>query len=501
MILALVLGAMLGPPSPAPFSSVAIPWTRPTPAPVVWDGAPGTRFTVTFEPLDPSADGEARVLARVRFRTASGAETHLLGGGDFDYVPTRGRAQWQTRLRYGGPAAIVRLRSLGSFDLRVVANKPAGLATVIAHFDASRIRLPAVVAKAVGPHLIAFGFAPRPGAADRTIQRARGSSGFSTFAHVRGSQATFRDGSVLPNERYTYRIALNGEPPRDLTVQTPPEVPQAGVATVRGTGAWIAFSGSLRDDDRYTRLDPDRIVATARRSGLHYLMLRMTYGEFWQITPDAKRTIDRLIDGAARARIALLAWTVPREASAEDVAASVRALVYRTPAGHGMSGLAVDLERGDEFLGVGKRGFAALASYLGFVRAAVGPQALLVATVEDPYLERLDNRVYPYRAIARSADVIQPMTYWRMLRRSTSVDRMREALAGSYRALRAQAGPERPISIGGQTAALSPSGGPPPVELAASIPSCKRLGAIGVAFYAWSWTTDAQWDAIRRVPW
>ena len=125
---------------------------------------------------------------------------------------------------------------------------------------------------------------------------------------------------------------------------------------------------------------------------------------------EAKPTIDRLIDEAAGAGIAILAWTVPRESTAEDVATNARALTYRTPLGHGISGRAVDLERGEEFLG-------------GRVRAAVGPRALLIATVEDPYLEKLDNKLFPYRTIARSADVLQPMTYWRMLRPNTTVER------------------------------------------------------------------------------
>jgi len=195
-----------------------------------------------------------------------------------------------------------------------------------------------------------------------------------------------------------------------MSVRVPPQGTRGSSAAVRGTGAWLAFSGSARDDDSYTRLDPDRIIDTAASVGLHYLMVRLTYGEFWQITPAAKPTIDRLIDRAAESHVALLAWTVPREASAEDVASNVAALTYRTAAGNGMRGLAVDLERSEEFLSSGRPGYAALEAHLWLVRAAVGPHALIVATVEDSYLEKLDNRVFPYRAIARSADVLQPMT-------------------------------------------------------------------------------------------
>jgi len=158
MILALLFGAVLAQASVAPLSSDPVPWTRPTPTPVVWDAAPAVRYTVSLEPLDLSPDGSARVLARVRFTDARGAETHLLRGGDFDYFPSRGVAQWQTRLRYGGPAAIVRLTTPGALDLRVVANKPAGLGSMRAHLPAARLVVPALAVRAIGPHLVQIGF-------------------------------------------------------------------------------------------------------------------------------------------------------------------------------------------------------------------------------------------------------------------------------------------------------------------------------------------------------
>ena len=501
MILAIVLLAVLAQASAAPLSFASVPWTRPTPTPVLWDGAPAVRYSVTLEPLDLSADGTARVLVRVRFQALDGTETHLLRGGDFDYFPSRGVAQWQTRLRYGGPASIVRVTASGPLEVRVVANKPTGLGTIRAHLTAAQLVVPPLIARAIGPHLVQLGFFPRVTAGNVRIERADSSGAYRTIARLAATLSTYRDSAVVPNGNPRYRVTIAGRATRVLDVHVPAEFAPGSLATVRGTGAWLAFSGSTRDDDSYTRLDPERTIATAARIGLHYLMVRLTYGEFWQITPEAKATIDRLIDRAAERHIAVLAWTVPREPSAEDIAANVAALAYRTPAGNGLRGLAVDLERGEEFLGRGRSGYAALASYLGFVRSAVGARALIVATVEDPYLEKLDNHAFPYRTIAKSADVLQPMTYWRMLRRSTTAAGMRDAIAGSVRALRSQAGPLRPISVGGQTVPLSPSGGPPPAELAQSIEACKRAGAIGEAFYAWTGTTGEQFDAIGRARW
>ena len=144
MIQAIVLGAVLAQAGAAPLSSEPIAWTRPTPTPVLWDGAPAASYSVTLEPLDLSPDGTARVLVRVRFRAVGGAETHLLRGGDFDYFPSRGVLQRQTRLRYGDPAAIVRVDARGPLDVRVVANKPTGLGTVRAHLAAAQFVMPSL---------------------------------------------------------------------------------------------------------------------------------------------------------------------------------------------------------------------------------------------------------------------------------------------------------------------------------------------------------------------
>jgi hypothetical protein len=61
---------------------------------------------------------------------------------------------------------------------------------------------------------------------------------------------------------------------------------------------------------------------------------------------------------------------------------------------------------------------------------------LLVATVEDPNLERLPAGTIPYAAIAAAADVLQPMSYWRMRGAGTSIAGMRGELARSYALVR-----------------------------------------------------------------
>jgi hypothetical protein len=199
--------------------------------------------------------------------------------------------------------------------------------------------------------------------------------------------------------------------------------------------------------------------------------------------------------------VAVIGWTVPRAPSFEDLAPNAEIAAYRTPKGNGITGLAVDLERGEEYLGDGPRGYAALRTYLAVLRRAVGPRVLLVATVEDPFLEHLDQAKVPYREIARDADVLQPMTYWRMMGPWDTIPKVQSAVAGSVALVRQLAARDIPIDVGAQTGVLSKRGAPPGDELAAAIEASRRAGAIGVTFYDWGGTGPEQWDAIARTSW
>jgi hypothetical protein len=490
-----IVAAAFGWPTP-------VPTTAPQPVPtVLWDGAAAASFELDVRPYDVSPDGEARALVRLRFRAGAGAPTRLRRGADFDYFPTRGAAQWQTRLRFGGPAALVALRDDGPAAVRVVANRPAGLAPRSAPFDTRGWPGPRVVAAAVGPHLVRVGWFPRVVHGTVRVERldVRGRRVASVL--LPGPISSWDDPEVRPGGVARYAVV---RPERGRTVvaaDVPAEPPPSDAGLVRGKGAWLAFSGDPLDDVAYTKLEPERIAATAKQAGLRYVELRLAYGAFDEVTPAAKATVDRLIDALGAAGVAVVGWTVPRAAAFDDLARAAAIARYRTPAGTPVRGLAVDLERGGEFMGSGPAGYAALRDYLGVLRAAVGPRTLLVATVEDPFLEHLDGTTFPYAAIARAADVLQPMTYWRMLGPWDSVPKLRTAVAGSAAALRRLAGRPVPLNLGAQTASLSARGAPPADEVAASLDAGRRAGAIGVAFYDWSGTAPEQWEAIAAAPW
>lgn len=476
-----------------------LPTTAPAPRPtVLWEGNAAASFALDVRPLDVTPDGEARALVRVVFRDARGAPARSRHGTDFTWLASRGAVQWQTGLRFGGPAAIVSVDQDGPVALRVVARRPA-LGERRAAFDTRRWRLARVAGGALGPHLARIGWFPRETRGPVRIERLDAAGRTIARASVPAPSMSWSDGDVVPGTVARYVVRRPGAAPVRLAIDVPRETPPSSAALLRGKAMWLAFSGDPRDDDGYAKIDVPRIVATARAAGLRAIELRLAYGAFDEVTPGARARIDALVDGLDAAGIGVLAWTVPRALAFDDLAATLRALRYRTAAGHGLRGLAVDLERGEEFLGEGPAAQAALAGYLRVVRRAAGPRALLVATVEDPVLNRLDGRRYPYAAIARDADVLQPMTYWRMLGPYTSPPAAARVADATLTALRALARRPIPVDLGAQSAPLGPRGAPTAAELRA-VSALARRDAWGIAYYDWFGTGPEAWEAISAAP-
>jgi hypothetical protein len=453
------------------------------------------------QPLDVDPDGSARWLVRARFLDARGRPTELLGGGDVAFAPSHGTAQWQTRLRFGGPAAIISTDVDGPLAVRVSAAVGVPVRPVTAATDTRDWRVARVVARPLGAHSVALGWFPRVLAGNVTIARGDGTSSHQ-LARLAAPCSGFHDETVVPGTSYRYDLTFPDGGSASFAVVVPPEAKHGSLEALAGKSVWLSFSPSTRDGDGYNTLDPAAIVAQAHAAGLRSIVLRTTYGPFDEIAPAAKPTIDALVDGAAARGISVVAWTVPRSTDFEDVAAEVAAANYVTPSGNGFAALAVDLERGSYFLGDGATGYAALAAYMRGLRAALGADYPLIATVEDPYLEHLTRASYPYDAIAASANALQPMVYWRVASGSVNSARaVRATVRASYAAALREAGRRLPINLGLQSGAEGPRGAPPPDEIAAGIVAARKAGAFGVTFFDWGDTPADDWKALGATPW
>lgn len=483
----------------------ATPTPAPAPAPSstapVYVGNPATRFTVDARPLGIDPDGNARWLLISRYYDAQGKRTRIMANGNVDWTSRDGYVQWQTRLAYGQPAAILKTHVDGPIAMQVHVTDP-DLGSITVRTDTRTWRGPRVVAEALGPHLVQIGWFPQERKLARLV-RIDGSGARKTLAVIAGTSFTYRDTGVQPGKHYRYILYRSDRAPVKVgPVAALPAPPATSVANASGKAMWLYFTSNPLDPIYYKHLNPQAIVDQAVRAGLHYVELRTAYGAYWEVTPEAKPTIDAIIDGLAAHGIGTIGWTVPRDTTFQDLQASVRTAYYRTAKGTPLTGLAIDVERGDEFMGGDPNGLNALWMYMQYLRQAVGSKYLLVATVEDPYLEHLNNDKYPFPQVARYSDVLQPMSYWRMMRRKpTTPAQVKVLLKGSYDRLLYLSGRKLPVSIGGQTTAEGRNGYPPADEITASLDISKQLGAIGECFFAWDGTQPYQWDALAHYTW
>ena len=465
----------------------------------LYAGNPAVRFALDVRPLGFDADGDARVLLVTRFFDAAGKPTRLLANSDVDWRTADGRVQWQTRMRFGQPAAIVSADRLGPMRVTVHVDKPE-LGTQTVAVDPAGWRGPRVVATALGAHGAQVGWYPQTPGPTR-IERIDDAGARVALARVPGPSSTYVDATARPGKHYRYAVARAGE--RVVTtgvVAMREEPPATAIASISGKGVWLFFTTNPLDPIDYRHLDPEAIVSRAVDAGLRYVELRTSYGAYDEIEPQARPTIDAIVDGLAAHGIATIAWTVPRATDSDDVARTVAAAYYRTARGTHFAGIAIDLERGDEFLNDAAPGAPSLAVYAKRVRDALGPKYLLASTVEDPYVEHLTRRQYPYEAIARESTVLQPMTYWRVVHgASTTPADARAIVRASYAALLRESGRTLPVSVGGQTGAQGESGYAMPDELAASLDAARSLGAIGECFFDWDGTQPWQWAALRAA--
>ena len=496
-VLLSLVAALLAQTSPTPTPA---PVPTPTPSGPVYWGKPAVRMTVDSRPLGFDPDGNARWLVVARYWDASGKPTRVMAGGNVDWTSSDGYVQWQTRLRYGQPAAILKTHRGGVLTVHVHSTMPS-FAAVDVRTDTRTWKGPRVAAQALGPHTVQIGWFPAENKLARIV-RVDGDGTRKTLAVIAGPSSTYRDTTAQPGHDYRYILYRAGAAPVALRAAAMAAPPATTLANASGTAMWLYFTSNPLDAIYFKHLNPKQIVDRAVAAHLHYVELRTAYGAYWEITPEAKPTIDAIIDGLAAHGIGTIGWTVPRDATYEDLQAGVRTAYYRTAKGTPLTGLAVDVERGDEFMGGAPEGLDALWIYMQRLRQAFGRSYLLVATIEDPYLEHLNNEKYPYPQIARFSDVLQPMSYWRMMRRKpTTPAQVKVLLKGSYDRVLYLSGRKLPISIGGQTDAEGRNGYPPAGEITASLEVSKSLGAIGECFFAWDGTQPYQWDAIADYHW
>ncbi len=369
-------------------------------------------------------------------------------------------------------------------------------------------------ARAVGPHLINVGWTPLAASAavvDYKVYRSIGESDqqqlVATLSPIKHS---WRDSNVDPDTTYQYSVVAETEMQTALapmeTASTPDELPSSGSSVLAGKGMFLYFSSLPNDARSFHRYDPEAVIAEAHKAGIHVIELRMARGSCAMAQTDAAHAwLDRFVDAAAASDIKLIAWTVPRRVTTDDLAQTLAATSYRTPAGNGFVGLALDLESGDHYMGDGPKARAYMVQYIKTVRMATGRHYLIVATVASPAMRHYTNDDYPYARIAAYADVLQPMEYWHYFEETSHHDYESGEVAGAAAATVARtkelAGRDIPVDVAGQTVDLQGTGAPSGSEILWSLKGSKAVGAIGETFFDWAGTRPDAWAAIQAFDW
>jgi len=414
----------------------------------------------------------------------------------------------------GAPGAIVTVAEGTSFTIAAATdNTTIGRQTLTLESPSNSFSTFSAAAQPIGGRIVVVGWMhlPPDGVTQYKIYRRRaGASHGMLIATVSPMGRSWHDDSVAPETAYIYSVVASTASGalRASTgfLTTAGKLPATSMSAISGKGMFLYFTPDASGENSYLRYDPAAVIARAQESGISHIEVRMARGTFAEAaTPASRAWLDELIDRASAAGIRLIAWQVPRRSTTADAAAAVAAAEYVTPSGNGFSGLSLDIEDGDNYMGNGDIAKQRMVDQIALVRDAVGPDYLVVATVMSPALTHWTNARYPFAGIATYASVMQPMEYWHHFytskHHSYTQDEVSGACADSVSLTRQQAGRDIPINVAGQSDDLGTTGRPSPDEIGWCLAGAKGAGAIGQTFFDWRGTGDDGWSAIADFAW
>ncbi|MEO7002537.1 MAG: SH3 domain-containing protein, partial [Ktedonobacterales bacterium] len=259
---------------------------------------------------------------------------------------------------------------------------------------------------------------------------------------------------------------------------------------VAGKGMW--FTNYLT-----RRADLPTVMRAAKLAGITHIYAEVAISR-WGLY--GALSLDRLLPVAHAAGIAVIAWVYPvLDNVTADIRMTERVAHYVTPSGDRPDGIATDVEEVTDS--------ASVYSYGQVLRAALGPQTLLVCAVLHPFT----HAGYPYAAVAASWNVIAPMNYWHSSRSrsyhaadvqhfvTTSITTIRAAMATSGHVLPVEELGQSydMFSADGTESGHAPSG----AEITAEMQAAQALGCSGVSWFEWQTTTQPEWTAIDDFRW
>jgi hypothetical protein len=271
-------------------------------------------------------------------------------------------------------------------------------------------------------------------------------------------------------------------------------VPAAGrtdvpdVKPYAGLGTWIdIYSPAFR-------ADPDRVAAALARHRVRTLFVETS--NFRQgVDLVRPQQLSGLIEAAHARNIAVVGWYLPAFTSpARDLRRALAAVRFVSEGGDAFDSFALDIESSAvRDAGLRSRRLLALSARL---RDAVGPAYALGAIIPSPVGMKVLPRYwprFPYAALARTYDVVLPMTYFSY--RARGVAAVTRYVKTSVAIIRAQTGnPGVPIHvIGGLADAVTTT------QTAAFLRAVGACKIPGFSLYDFLETKPSVWPLLTRA--
>jgi hypothetical protein len=261
------------------------------------------------------------------------------------------------------------------------------------------------------------------------------------------------------------------------------------IGPFQGMGVWV----DLYDDAAWA--DPAAAVAGMAANGVHTLYLETS--NFNRSFPFVdKQGVAAFVDAAHDDGVQIVAWYFPGFVNVgQDATRSKAAIRFRTDAGNGFDGFALDIENPDvtdvsvrtaRLLDLSKRlrSFAGESYPLGGIIPS--PRGIVVHKDYWPG--------FPYADLAAIYDVIMPMSYFTWHHPTGPSTHL--YLTQNIRIIQREVGSDQvPIHvIGGiaQDASLD--------QAQAFVDVLRERGAIGGSYYTYTGVHGAEWSVLRQIP-
>jgi hypothetical protein len=272
------------------------------------------------------------------------------------------------------------------------------------------------------------------------------------------------------------------------TPATPPPSSKPSLDAYRGLGTWVDIF------DQQAWKDPAAAVADMASHGVRTLFIETGNSHSKTAFKDVPATGTFIREAHARG-MRVVAWYLPYfKDEAMDLDRVTQAIRFATSDGQSFDGFALDIE--SSAVKPESKRIAALQSLSLKIRAVAGPTYPLGAIIPSPVgLARKSGYwdTFPYTAVARTYDVILPMSYYTY--HATGASQVASDVAGNVRIIRAQPGCATvPIHLIGGIANKSTAG-----EVAAFVRATREGGCVGASLYEWAGTSSGQWQELRAV--